>query len=762
MARSRTAVLTDPRGGFELSVHGFARSGSETQAQQAAAGSQERPVLYLKLLGDFRIGANGILAEPQGWRLRKAVTLVKYLALAPNLRLHREVVIDRLWRHFSPSAAENNLRQTLHAARRSLAAVIGPSIPVLRLIEGMVVLGTADAVQVDVVEFDRAAARARAERSRAAYAEALARYAGELLPNDLYDDTIAERREELRAVQVDLLVGLAKVEANSAQFTSAVANLEVALRVDPLNAQANAARLQFLGRMGGTTETTFGDREFSDGPIASMKTPIAIASNRYASGTTDKTDKLLSEPERALLARVSVFQGGWDLDASEAVVTDRVIRLEDLLRLLGSLTEKSLVRPEATDRGTRFGVAEAARAYAGEQLVQRGEDVVFSRRHAIYFAHLSIAADAGLVTADQDHWIAMFRRESANFNRALAWSLGNEEWSVALELGRHLWMFWSECGQLSEGRRWLQRILTEVPESPSEGRADVLNGAGTLARQQDDYDASLQFHRQGLAMQRKLGDERGAGFSLNNLGLLHADRGEYEKALIFYREGLAVFERRGDSSSAAAAHLNIGRLAWAQDDAILARREFETARILLLKNGDERGVAYALQSLAGVDLEDDHLSEADGKLRDAWTILAHLADRQGVAYCDRLLGAVALRRHDLAVAAAHWREALAALEELGDQQGVAAVLEDVAMLAGQSGHDRVSCHLAAGADCLRRRIGSPLAPKERRRHAAWRAGLARREGAHQVGIWWAEGGELGLADVVSRARAAIALVLSPI
>jgi DNA-binding SARP family transcriptional activator len=745
-----------------VSIPSFARSGSETQAQQAAAGSQERPVLYLKLLGDFRIGANGILAEPQGWRLRKALTLVKYLALAPSLRLHREVVIDRLWRHFSPSAAENNLRQTLHAARRSLAAVIGPSVSVLRLIEGMVVLGTADEVEVDVVEFERAAARARAERSRAAYAEALARYAGELLPNDLYDDAIAERREELRALQVALLVGLAKVEANSAQLTPAVANLEVALRVDPSNPEASAARLQLLDRMGGRTEGTFRDRALSDGPRASINSPITIASHRYAVSPTDKTHNVLSEPERALLARVSVFQGGWDLDTSEAVVTDRVVRSKHLLGLLGNLTEKSLVRPEATDRGTRFGLPEAARAYAGEQLVQRGEDVIYSRRHATYFAHLSIAADAGLITADQDHWIAMFRRESANFDRALTWSLGNEEWSVALELGRHLWMFWSECGRLFEGRRWLQRILTEVPETPSEGLADVLNGAGTLARQQDDYEASLQFHRQGLAMQRKLGDERGTGFSLNNLGLLHADRGKYGDALILYREGLAVFERRGDSSSAAAAHLNIGRLASAQGDATLARREFETARVLLLKNGDERGVGYALQNVAGVDLEDNHLSEAGSKLRDARTILAHLADRQGVAYCDRLLGDVAFRRHNLAVAASHWREALAALEELGDQQGLAVVLEDVAMLAWEYGNDRLSCHLAAGADCLRGQIGSPPAPKERRRLAALRMGLAKRQGADQVGIWWAEGGALGLGHVVSRARGAIALVLSAI
>ena len=143
----------------------------------------------IKLLGGFSVLADG---APVGtpWRLRKARTLVKLLALAPGHRLHRDVLIDRLWPEADPAAGANNLHQALHAARR----VLGPDRLVLR--DELVVLGPDGDVVVDIDGLSSTSAVA-ADGSRAALEDALASWTGELLPEDLYEDWTNPHREHL-------------------------------------------------------------------------------------------------------------------------------------------------------------------------------------------------------------------------------------------------------------------------------------------------------------------------------------------------------------------------------------------------------------------------------------------------------------------------------------------------------------------------------------------------------------------------------------
>ena len=138
----------------------------------------------INLLGGFAATVDGVPVADNGWRLRKARELVKLLALAPGHRVHREQAMEALWPDRDPGAAANNLHQAVHVARRTLGA---GSIVVrdeqLRL---------SDEVEVDVDRFARAAVEARREGSAAALRSARALYAGELLPENRYDDWVAE------------------------------------------------------------------------------------------------------------------------------------------------------------------------------------------------------------------------------------------------------------------------------------------------------------------------------------------------------------------------------------------------------------------------------------------------------------------------------------------------------------------------------------------------------------------------------------------
>jgi predicted ATPase len=148
----------------------------------------------IKLLGGFAARRGEELVDPAVWRLRKGRELVKLLALAPGHRLHREQLMDTLWPELDPSAAANNLHQVVHVARRALGA------DAVELREELLTLRAS----VDVDDFETAAREARRAGSAAAYGAALSLYAGDLLPENRYDDWAATRREDLEALRDQL------------------------------------------------------------------------------------------------------------------------------------------------------------------------------------------------------------------------------------------------------------------------------------------------------------------------------------------------------------------------------------------------------------------------------------------------------------------------------------------------------------------------------------------------------------------------------
>jgi predicted ATPase/DNA-binding SARP family transcriptional activator len=173
--------------------------------------------------------------------------LVKLLALTPDQRLHRDVLLDALWPGRDPASAVNNLHQALHVARRVLAGD-GPSAGLLELRDNVVVLRAQDAVDVDVRRFERLTGQARASSEVDDLRTAVAAYTGDLLPEDRFEDWAVRQREELRAMFCDLLVDVAEKAADlavqpgvagaGAYEAESLAAVERALAVDPLHERA--------------------------------------------------------------------------------------------------------------------------------------------------------------------------------------------------------------------------------------------------------------------------------------------------------------------------------------------------------------------------------------------------------------------------------------------------------------------------------------------------------------------------------------------
>ncbi len=207
-------------------------------------------MLAVWLLGTFRAVAGEGAFDDSRWRLRKARAVVKLLSLAPAHSLPRERLLDLLWPDLGPEAASNNLRYTLHVARRALAGAGGPALSFLRTDGDQVHLFPGGEVWTDVGAFEAAAAEARRKRERQGYARAVGLYAGDLLPEDPYEDWAAGRREELRRLYLTLLLEQAEVAQEAGDGEGEGEALTRAITADPAHEAAHQGLMRLHARSG--------------------------------------------------------------------------------------------------------------------------------------------------------------------------------------------------------------------------------------------------------------------------------------------------------------------------------------------------------------------------------------------------------------------------------------------------------------------------------------------------------------------------------
>jgi predicted ATPase/DNA-binding SARP family transcriptional activator len=206
--------------------------------------------LRIHLLGAFRVLIDDRAVADVQWRLRKAKTLVKLLALAPDHWLHREELLEQLWPQLEPGAGANNLRHTLHVARRVLQQGRAMPPPFLSMVAEKVVLRTEGTLWIDVEAFTAAAGAARRTRAPAAYEQALALYSDDLLPEDRYEEWATGRREALREVYLGLLVEFAGLLEAGGEFGPAAAALERVIARDPTHEEAHGALMRLYALAG--------------------------------------------------------------------------------------------------------------------------------------------------------------------------------------------------------------------------------------------------------------------------------------------------------------------------------------------------------------------------------------------------------------------------------------------------------------------------------------------------------------------------------
>jgi predicted ATPase/DNA-binding SARP family transcriptional activator len=223
-------------------------AGSQRVTQSGTPKGERAEAVRIWLLGGFQVSVGSRSIESDAWRLRKAASLLKLLALAPGHRLHREQAMDLLWPGSGRKAASNNLRQTLHATRRILDPAVGSRY--LASEDESLVLCSGGSLWVDVDAFEEAVAAARRSRDPAAFRAAIDLYSGELLPEDRYEQWAEARREELRRTWLSLHIELSRVYEERRDYEGGIEVLQKAISKEPTNEEAHSGLMRLYALSG--------------------------------------------------------------------------------------------------------------------------------------------------------------------------------------------------------------------------------------------------------------------------------------------------------------------------------------------------------------------------------------------------------------------------------------------------------------------------------------------------------------------------------
>jgi non-specific serine/threonine protein kinase len=488
-----------------------------------------------------------------------------------------------------------------------------------------------------------------------------------------------------------------------------------------------------------------------------------IATDRHQTlqATMDWSYGLLDTAEQAVLRRLSVFAGGWDLEAAEAVCAGEAVAAEVVLEALDALLERSLVYVHHPRGVPRYGMLEIVRQYGLQQLERGGEATQVRDRHLVWCVMLSEQAAPALLGREQVAWLARLDREHDNLRAAMHWALDHGLSTPGLRLAGGLWKFWLRRGHQREGRHWLAAFLA-LPAADDDAttvaRATALEGAAWLAEDKHDFAEASALFAQSGALRRAAGQEERTAGLLINAAMEARAGGYYAPAAALLEECLAQNRARGSRGSAMHGGLELSlsllalvlreqgeyaqagalceeclALARELDDAEsigitllsmsdIARDLGETRRVYALceqslaifrELGHPWAIGFSLNNLAlAAHLEGD-LALAASRAEESATIFRAMQAEPSLAEILITVGRVQGARGEPAAARASLTEALRLIQTSGPRIFVAIALEELGVQAVGQEQARQGVELLGIAARLRQTMGTPVRPADK-------------------------------------------------
>ena len=300
--------------------------------------------------------------------------------------------------------------------------------------------------------------------------------------------------------------------------------------------------------------------------------PGALDRHRSLQASMEWSWEMLSTPERNLLMAISVFYGGCDLEAIHSVAS---CETDDLLPLLASLIDRSLVNSQRSNDRTRYVLLETVREFANEKLRASNDWELMNTRHRDYFIGWSEHRHQLLLGHVDPAVFQEFEMDHDNIRWAIEWGYAQGHREEVLRLCVAMARFWDTHGHIEEGRKHLEKALTFAHDVSGHIRGRALVHAGWMAFCQQDGEVAVKRYEEALPIYRGMDDERSLCIVLNGLATSYGVIGKFEEAEALFRESLVIVKRIATRwSSLVSLHSNLAEIA-------LARGQFEKARCLI-------------------------------------------------------------------------------------------------------------------------------------------------------------------------------------
>jgi predicted ATPase/DNA-binding winged helix-turn-helix (wHTH) protein len=394
-------------------------------------------------------------------------------------------------------------------------------------------------------------------------------------------------------------------------------------------------------------------------------TRTAVARQRTLEATVDWSYQLLSDVERTLFGRLSVFPASWTLDAAESVCVGDGIDVSDVLDLLSRLVSKSLVTIETDvvpERRYRF--LETVRQYARERLVQSGTADRLRDRHFEFYFNEFRGALPILRHHNQVACLRRLRVEQENIRSALEWGLSSLPYiEQGLELAGALFWFWTKRGLFAEGRLWLERALAVGVESPGRLRAVALIGLSHMDHFQGRHVETAARATQALSLGSE--DAWVLSFALFMQALAAHECHDFDQARARALDGLKAANACDEIVQRSGPLMILGNVALASGDHEQAQQLYEEAIDTSRRAGDTWGLGILLSVAAGLRIVRGDFDGARSQAAEALARCHELEDTRGIAWSlDVFAGLLAARGH-AEPAAQLWGAADGLLESVG-------------------------------------------------------------------------------------------------
>ncbi|HSL82356.1 MAG TPA: hypothetical protein VLF66_06235, partial [Thermoanaerobaculia bacterium] len=443
-----------------------------------------------------------------------------------------------------------------------------------------------------------------------------------------------------------------------------------------------------------------------------------VPRHRTLRETIEWSYRLLSEEEQLLLQRLSVFAGTFPLEAAEVVCSCPPIDGEDVLDLLASLVDKSMVTMELHQGEARYRLLETVRQFAARQLEGTDEAEALRVRHASWYAAFAEEAEPHVFGGANDTvWLARLEEEEGNLRAALDWSERDPARAVTgLRLCAAIHWAWFAWGRFQEGRDHLARALATGADVPPRVRARASTAYGSATLWQGDLEASRAPMEEAVAIWRGIEDRPPdrphRAYALAGLGASAALRGELDRASRLLEESWAIVQGLEPAVLTAFVLYWRGMVALLSEDWGRARSSMEESVAVGRALGSIPAAAHPLTALGRLDLVEGRAGLAAERLSEA---------------LDLHLG-------------------------VGDLWGGVQTLEGIAALALGAGRTEPAVRLLGGIDAIRDGVGTPLPSPAQEAMVRMAEAARAAAGEEAFARWWAEGRALSKAAAFDLAR----------